>query len=84
MNMTISITDEVAAKLQERAASNGQSVPDYTAALVTETLSKPTIDELLAPVRAQCAASGMTEEAIMDFGRGLLAEVRRDRKARPT
>ena len=54
MEMTISIADDIAAKLKERAAVSGQTVPAYTAQLVEETICKPrrlTVDEVLAPFR---------------------------------
>jgi hypothetical protein len=72
MDMTISIPDDVAARLQKRAAVSGQSLPVYTAKLVADTVTKPTIDEILAPVREDFAASGMSEEETTDFLRGQL------------
>ncbi len=62
MDMTISIPDDVAARLEKRAAVSGQSVPAYTARLVADTVTKPTIDELLAPIRADFAKTGMSED----------------------
>lgn len=82
MDMTISIPDDLAHKLQERAAVSGQTVPAYTAQLLAETIAKPTIDELLAPVRNDFAKSGMTEEELLQFGREILTAVRQDKKAK--
>jgi hypothetical protein len=82
MDMTISIPDHVAVKLQERAAVSGQTITVYTARLVAETVDKPTIDELLAPVRADFAKSGMTEDELLDFGRKMLTAARQDKKAK--
>jgi hypothetical protein len=81
MEMVISIPDDVASKLRERAATSGQTMPAYAAKLVTDTLAKPTLDELLAPVRKQVAESGMSEAEVEDFLRDELAAHRRDKKA---
>jgi hypothetical protein len=82
MEMTISIPDDVASKLEKRAAGAGQTLPAYTAQLVAETVDKPTIDELLAPVRADFAKSGMSEDELLDLGRDMLTAVRQDKKAK--
>ncbi|HEX4796363.1 MAG TPA: hypothetical protein VH370_21420 [Humisphaera sp.] len=82
MDMTISIPDEVALKLKELAAMSGQSVPAYTARLVAETVNKPDIDKLLAPVREDFARSGLTENELMELGRRALTAVRQEKKAK--
>ena len=82
MDMTISIPDEIALKLKERAAVSGQTVPAYTAQLVAETVVKPNIDELLAPVRDDFAKTGMTEDDLLEFGREMLTAVRQEKKAK--
>jgi hypothetical protein len=79
--MTISIPDDVAARLEKRAAVSGQSLPAYTAKLVADTLTKPTIDEILAPVRDDFARTGMSEAETTDFLRGQLEAHRREKKA---
>ena len=81
-DMTISIPDEVALKLKELAAVNGQSVSAYTARLVEETVSRPDIDQLLAPVREDFAKSGMSEDELMELGRQALGAVREEKKAK--
>jgi hypothetical protein len=82
MDMTISLPDEVALKLKERAAGSGETLSVYTAKLIAETLTKPTIDELLEPVRSDFAKAGLTDDQLMDFGREQLAAVRREKKAK--
>jgi plasmid stability protein len=79
MEMTISLPDDVAIKLRERAASTGESVPVYSAKLLAESVTKPTIDELLAPVRADFAKTGMNGDELLQFGRDVLAAVRSER-----
>ncbi|MGD0540161.1 MAG: hypothetical protein ABSB33_01455 [Tepidisphaeraceae bacterium] len=43
----------------------------YASKVLAEAVTAPTIDELLAPVRQQVAASRMSEEELMGFGREL-------------
>jgi hypothetical protein len=76
MDMMISIPDDVAAKLRERAFASGQALPTYTSKLVEQAVRSPTLDELLAPVQADFARSGMTEDELLDFGRDLVSKVR--------
>ena len=76
MDTTISISDDIALKLQELAATHGQSAPDYAAKLVADTLTRPSLDELLAPVRADFARTVLTDDQIMDLGRRELDALR--------
>jgi hypothetical protein len=80
VNVTISIPDDVAAKLSERASASGQAVPAYTSKLVEQAVRSPTLEELLAPVQADFARSGMTESQLLDFGRDLVDKVRAEKK----
>jgi hypothetical protein len=50
--------------------------------LLEEAVRRPSVDELLAPVRRQVAESGMGDRALDDFLRGVLKEVRDEKKAR--
>jgi hypothetical protein len=72
MKVTISISDQVADKLRERADASGQPLGDYTSKIVEQAIQGPTLEELLAPVQADFARSGMTEEQLLDLGRELL------------
>jgi hypothetical protein len=81
MDMTISIPDDVAACLEKRAAVSGQTLPAYTAKLVADMVTKPTIDEILQPVRADFAKTGMSEDETTDFLRDQLEAHRREKKA---
>jgi hypothetical protein len=83
MNVTISIPDDVAEQLERRAADVGQSVPAYASRVVADTVTRPTLDDILAPVRDDFSRSGMTEGELLDLGRSALAEVRQAKKAKP-
>ena len=80
MTLTISIPEDAAAKLRERATASGQAVPDYASQLVEQAMKTPTLDDLLAPVQADFAQSGMTEAELLDLGRNLLEKVRAEKK----
>lgn len=81
MTLTISIPDDVASRLSERAAASGQAVPDYASQLVTQAVKSPSLEELLAPVQSEFAKSGMTEQQLLDLGRELLRKVRQENDA---
>jgi predicted transcriptional regulator len=82
MNVTISLPDDVAKKLEQRAAGMGQSVPAYASRVVADNVTRPTLDEILAPVREDFVRSGMTDAELMDLGRIALAEARQAKKAK--
>jgi hypothetical protein len=52
MDLTISISETVAAKLRERASASGEALPAYASKLVTQAAQGPTLEELLAPVQS--------------------------------
>lgn len=64
MSLTISLPGDLEVKVQEAAARQGQDVEAYVIHAVERALRKRSLDEMLAPVRAQFAASGMTEEEL--------------------
>jgi predicted transcriptional regulator len=64
MSLTISLPGDLEARVQEAAARQGQDVKAYVIHAVERALRKRSLEEMLAPVRAQFAASGMTEEEL--------------------
>ena len=79
MDMTISIPKQVADKLRLRARASGQPLPAYTSRIVERAVQGPTLKELLAPVQADFARSGMTEKQLLGLGRKLLHKVRTEK-----
>ena len=62
MTITLSLSPEIERRLQERAAESGRDVTAMARDLIERGLrSEPTIDEILAPFRAEVAASGVTD-----------------------
>lgn len=80
--MKLRLSDQAKRKLAERAAESGRDVAEYTSELVEQAVNRPTLDELLAPVRADFARSGMSEDQIMELGRSELGTLRQERKAK--
>jgi hypothetical protein len=58
MDIKISIPAELESVLKERAARFGKDADDYLSEVVAHHLEKPSLDELLAPVREDFAKSG--------------------------
>ena len=56
------------------------SLEDHLAARRRRFRYSAELEELLAPVQADFARSGMTQDELIDLGRGLVEKVRADRK----
>lgn len=83
MTISISLTPEAESKLRQRAAVLGQDLVTVASDLLEQAITRPSVDELLAPARKQVAESGMSDEQLDGFFRGVLNEVRDDKKAQP-
>ena len=84
MTLTINIPRDVGAKLTAKAHDKGQNVVEYVAVLVTEQVNRPTLDEILSPLRADFAASGMTEnelDALIESERQAVWEEKHGKRA---
>ena len=67
---------ETLTELSEKARALGKSVEEYVRELIEDnlSLSGPTFDEILAPIRQEVAESGITDEKLDE----LFMEARRD------
>ena len=84
MRLSISISEQAEAKIRERAATEGQSPEAVASRLVEEGLQRRSLDEILAPVRAEFEATGMTDEALgelLDRAKHEMRDQRRNRRA---
>lgn len=77
--MKLRLSDEAKEKLAQRAAGKGQNLAEYASQIIEQDAKTPTLDELLAPIQADFARSGMTEAELLDLGRHLLDEIRAER-----
>lgn len=80
MDLTVSLSPAIESRLMERAASSGKAPGEYVADLVQRDLSRPSLDEILDPVRQDFADSGITERQIMELGRRELDALRSERQ----
>jgi hypothetical protein len=67
MTITIDLPSEVENALLEKASANGKDIQNYIEDLLRKQALRPTLDELLAPVRRDFEESGMGEEDLNDF-----------------
>jgi len=77
----LKLSDRARAKLAERAASSGQDISAIASDLIEQAITRPPIDEIMAPVRKQFAESGMSDAELDQFLRGELDAHRRDKDA---
>lgn len=81
--LTISLPKNIGVILEKKAKANGQGVQDFVADLVKTQALRPSLDEILAPVRQDFAESGMTEDEwdiLIDNERQLLWEEKHGKK----
>ena len=67
METKITVPEEVERILEQRAAASGQDVKELVEDMVKDQALRPTLDEILAPVRKEFAESGMTEVERKEF-----------------
>lgn len=67
MSLTIDIDAQTESRLRCQAAAAGTDLTGYVARLVREVASRPSLDEALAPLREEFAASGMTDAELTDL-----------------
>ena len=64
MEITISVSKEIENILAEKASAQGKDIKTLVEGMITTEATRPTLDEILAPVRRDFAASGMTEDEL--------------------
>ena len=71
MHVTIRLAPEVAPIIQQVATEKGQDIASFLEEFVQEAFTVPrqsrTLDEILAPFRAQVEASGMSDTELEAF-----------------
>ena len=82
MTVSISLSPRAEARLKERAAAEGKDLVAYATQLVEDAVTKPSLDEILAPFRKEVAASGMNDEQLEQFYEGLRDEAWQERQGR--
>jgi len=65
MTLTIHVSKNIGAVLEEKAKNQGKDVAEYVEDLIEKDIDhRKTLDEILAPVRKNFAESGMTEDEL--------------------
>ena len=68
ISMRVKLSRKAKEKLTSLAAEHGQGIDEFASELLEQAVTRPNLDELLAPVRADFANSGMSEQEIMELG----------------
>lgn len=64
MTLAVPLSPQAEAKLRERAAAEGKDLTAYASKILEQAVTRPSLDELLAPLRQEFAASGTSEEEL--------------------
>jgi hypothetical protein len=64
MDVTVTLPQEIGVQVQEAALRQGRNVEAFVIKAIELALEKSSLDEILAPVRQQFTASGMTQEEL--------------------
>ena len=64
MEITISVQPKIVDILAQKAAAKNQDVKEFIESMVERQAVKPSLDEILAPMREDFAKSGMTVDEL--------------------
>ena len=64
MEITVNISDEAGKMIFARANNEGKEVSAFAAGVLEREARRPNLDKLLAKVRSQFAATGLTEDEL--------------------
>jgi hypothetical protein len=81
MSLTIEINPQTEARLRRQAEAAGRDLGTYVAALIEEAASRRSLEEVLAPLRQEFAASGMSDGELVDLITTAQDAYRRDNRA---
>ena len=82
MVLQIPISPEAEARLKEKAAAAGLNLEMFVARELERFLRRQSLDEILAPLRAEFEGSGMTEEELVQALEDAKHEMRRQQRER--
>jgi pantoate kinase len=82
MVLQVPISPETEAKLKAKAAVAGVDVPTFAARALERVVSKPSLEEVLAPLREEFERTGMSEDELVDLLEAAKHEMRAERRAR--
>lgn len=79
---TLRLSEQARAKLTAQAVNSGQDISAVASELIEHAVTRPTVAQIMAPVRQQVAESGMSDEQLDAFLTGELASHRIAKKAK--
>jgi hypothetical protein len=82
MVLRVSISSETETKLKAKAAVAGMDVQTFAARALEREASRRSLDELLAPLRAEFDSSGMSEEKLENLLETAKHQMRAERRGR--
>jgi hypothetical protein len=80
--ITLRLSSRARATLLRQARDTGKDISQLASDLIEHIVTRPSIDDIMAPVHHQTAASGMSDQEIDDFLRSELEAHRREKKAK--
>jgi hypothetical protein len=82
MTLTFDLPEDVKAKLDAKARSEGLDFSTYVQRLLKADAALPPLGEVLRPIRDAFKASGMTEDELTQMLEKAKHDIRADRRAR--
>ena len=82
MVLSLSISAEAEAKLREKAVAAGVDLATYASKTLERVASRPSLEEVLKPLRDEFNESGMSEEQLTEFLEEAKHDSRAERRAR--
>jgi hypothetical protein len=66
MVLNIEITPQIESRLRQQAEAAGQDMRTYVSQLIAQAAAKPSIDQILAPIRKKFAESGVGDNELIN------------------
>lgn len=83
MTLTIHVSKDTGAILEEKAKVQGKDVSEYVEDLIEKEIDKPkTLNEILAPFRGEVKASGITDDELDNLVEEAREEIYQEKLAR--
>jgi hypothetical protein len=82
MVISISLSPELEDRLKAKAAAAGLDMATFASRTLERVAARPSLDEVLEPLRAEFYRSGMSENELTEFLEQAKHEARTERRAR--
>jgi hypothetical protein len=82
MVLSLSISPETEAKLKAKADAAGLDINTYASKTLERVASRPSLEDVLKPLRTEFEQSGMSEDELTEFLEEVKHESRAEQRAR--